>query len=183
MPTIDTSTISGYANMTAEEKVAALEAHNIPDPKDSGWIEKSKFDKLSSDFAALKKSSKTSTEDAQKIADLEQTVKNLTEDKLRGEHKAKFMALGYDEALAASTADALVKGDMETVFANQKTFLTKHDNDLAAAALKNTPTPPAGKTPTGDDNDIQKKVDAAMARGDYAAAAAYTAKLYEAKTK
>ena len=52
MATIDTSTIAGYADMTAEEKVAALEAHNIPDPKDSGWIEKSKFDKLSSDYAA-----------------------------------------------------------------------------------------------------------------------------------
>lgn len=182
MATIDTSTIAGYADMTAEEKVAALEAHNIPDPKDSGWIEKNKFDKLSSDYAALKKSSKTSTEDAEKIATLEQTVKQLTEDKLRGEHKAKFVALGYDETLAASTADAMVKGDMETVFANQKAFLTKHDNDIAAAAMKNTPAPPAGGTPTGAVDDIQKKIDAAYARGDYAAAAAYTAKLYETKT-
>ena len=37
-------------------------------------------------------------------------------------------------------------------------------------------------TLTVKEEDIQKKIDAAYARGDYAAAAAYTAKLYETKT-
>lgn len=182
MATIDTNLIEGYADMTPDEKVAALEAYNHPDfdPKANGWIEKSKFDKVSSDLAALKKTAKPSTDDAEKIATLEATVKTLTEDKQRSEHKAKFLSLGYDDALATSTADAMVKGDMETVFANQKSFLEKHDKDLTATAMKNTPTPPAGGGNT-EQADIQKKIQDAYARGDMAAAVAYTAKLYEKK--
>lgn len=173
MAKIDTSTIEGYAAMTPEEKIAALEAYDHPEDH-TGWVKKDVFDKTSSELAALKKASKP---DAEKISALETQVKELTEDKLRSEHKAKFIGLGYDEELAASTADAMVKGDMETVFANQKSFLDKHDKNLAAAAMKNTPTPPAGGATTA--SDYQKFIDEAYARGDMATAVAYTNKLYE----
>lgn len=175
MAKIDTSTIEGYTDMTPEEKIAALEAYDHHEDH-TGYVKKDLFDKASSELAALKKASKP---DAEKIATLETQIKELTEDKLRSEHKARFIGLGYDEELAASTADAMVKGDMETVFNNQKSFLEKHDKTIAAATMKNTPTPPAGGAANA--TNYQKLIDEAYARGDMATAVAYTAKLYESK--
>ena len=37
---IDFSSIEGYESMTAEEKLAALEAMDIPEPDYSGWVKK-----------------------------------------------------------------------------------------------------------------------------------------------
>lgn len=180
MAKIDVSGIEGYTDMTAEEKVAALEGMEFPEPDMTGWVKKDLFDKKASELAALKKSGKPSDADAAKIAALEGQVKTLTEDKQRSEYKAQLIAQGYDDELATATADAMTKGDMTTVFANQKSFLEKHDQTLTANAMKNTPKPPAGGVPGAE--DIQKKIDEAYSRGDYAAAVAYTTKLYELKT-
>lgn len=180
MAKIDVSAIEGYADMTPEEKVAALEAHELPEPDMTGWVKKELFDKKASELAAAKKSAKPSEADAQRIAALEGQVKTLTEEKQTGEYKAQLMAQGYDEQLAAATAEAMVKGDMTTVFANQKSFLEKHDQTLTATAMQNTPKPPAGGVPGVA--DLQKKIDEAYARGDMAAAVAYTTRLYEQKT-
>ena len=40
MANIDTSKIEGYENMTAEEKVQALESFSIADPDYSGYVKK-----------------------------------------------------------------------------------------------------------------------------------------------
>ena len=42
MAGIDTSTIEGYAEMTAEQKVEALEKYTIADPDYSGYVKKEK---------------------------------------------------------------------------------------------------------------------------------------------
>ena len=55
MANIDTSKIEGYADMTAEEKVKALEAYTIADPDYSGYVKKDVFDKTASDLAKAKK--------------------------------------------------------------------------------------------------------------------------------
>ena len=58
MAKIDTSKISGYAEMTPEQKIAALESFNSPDPDYSGYVKKETFDATASELAALKKKSK-----------------------------------------------------------------------------------------------------------------------------
>ena len=45
MAKIDISKIEGYADMSAEEKLAALEGLEIPEPDYSGFVRKEVFDK------------------------------------------------------------------------------------------------------------------------------------------
>lgn len=146
---IDTTTIEGYENMTVDQKLAALENLSIPDPDYSGHVKKSVFDQTASELAELKKkyNATLSAEEQAKIArDQEmETIKteleSLRKEKTVSDHKAKFIALGYDEALAADTATALADGDMEKVFANQKKFLEAHDKATKDELRKNTPRP------------------------------------------
>ena len=52
MAKIDTSTIEGYAEMTADQKVAALEALTVPDAVDlSQYVSKATFDKKATEAA------------------------------------------------------------------------------------------------------------------------------------
>ena len=55
MPKIDTSKIEGFAEMTAEQKLAALESYNIPEPDYSGYVKKDVYDKAASEAASWKK--------------------------------------------------------------------------------------------------------------------------------
>lgn len=149
--------IENYENMTPEEKVAALEAY---EPDMSGFVAKATFDKTASDLAAAKKqlrekqtdeevkAAKAAEEQAAIMAELE----TLRHEKLVGNYTTSYMAMGYDEKLAKATAEAMAKGDTETVFANQKQHLDNREKALKAELLKQTP-PPAG----GGSNTAMKK--------------------------
>ena len=65
MAKIDISKIDGYADMTPEQKIAALEAFETEDPDYSGYVKKDIFDKTASELAAKKKElNEKLTEDA-----------------------------------------------------------------------------------------------------------------------
>ena len=68
----------------------------------------------------------------------------VEKEKKISEHKAQYIALGYDEKLATETAQAISEGNIELVFANQKKFLEAHDKAYKAQLMGGTPTPPAG---------------------------------------
>ena len=55
MAKIDVSTIEGYSEMSAEEKLAALEALELPEPDFTGWVKKDALDKTTSEAASYKK--------------------------------------------------------------------------------------------------------------------------------
>ena len=55
MAKIDVSTIEGFANMTAEQKVEALANYEFPDPDYTGYVKKDVFDKTASELASWKK--------------------------------------------------------------------------------------------------------------------------------
>lgn len=153
MAKIDITKIEGYENMTAEEKLAALEAFEMPDPDYSGWVKKDVADRYASEAAGYKKQlrEKMTEEEAAKakaaedMAAIQQELETLRADKAVGEYTAQFMGIGYDEALAKSTATALQKGDMATMFANHAKFVAGREKSLKAELLKNTPAPPAGE--------------------------------------
>lgn len=151
---IDTTKIEGFENLTPEQKVEALLAFEIdtPSPDYSGYVKKDVFDKTASDLARLKKEQldRLSEEEKAKAiareemdnlrarnAELEMNAKIAS-------YKAKFLASGYSDELATSTAEAFSKGDMDTVFANQSKFLEEHDKKVKAGMLGGTKTPPAG---------------------------------------
>lgn len=141
--------IENYENMTTEEKLAALEAY---EPDMSQYVAKSVFDKKASEAAELGKQLKARmTEDeakkAQDAADraaLEARVKELETERMVNGYVTAYLAMGYDEKMAKSSATALANGDMDTVFKNQKAFAEAREKDLRAELLKQTPPPAAG---------------------------------------
>lgn len=154
MAKIDVSKIEGYAEMSAEDKLKALEAYDVPDPDYSGYVDKKLFDKTASELAEKKRElrDKLSEDEATKLREkeereeLEEKYNKLLRESAVSKNKAKLVALGYDEALADETAEAMADGNLEKVFANQKKHLDSFEKKIRAEVLKDTPKP----TPDGD---------------------------------
>ena len=146
--------IENYENMTPEEKLAALEAY---DPEKDGFVSKATFDKTSSEAASYKKQlrEKQSDEEAKAAKEAEEKaalmarLEELEREKTVGTYTTSYLALGYDEKTAKASAEALAKGDMETVFANQKTQIETREKALRAELLKQTPPPASGASDKG----------------------------------
>ena len=151
-------TIENYENMTPEEKLAAWEAF---DPEKNGFVSKSVFDKKASEASELGKQlrAKQTDEEAKAAKDAEEReallarVQELEHKELVGNYTASYLALGYDEKSAKATAEALAKGDMETVFASQKNHNENREKTLRAEWLKETPPPMGG----GADKGMKKE--------------------------
>lgn len=161
MAKIDISKIEGYAEMSAEEKLAALEAFDIPEPDMSEFVRKDIADKYASEAAGYKKQLREhmSEEEAAKakaaedMATVMAELEALRADKTISEFTTQFMGIGYSEELAKSTATALQKGDMNVMFKNHAKFVAEREKALKAELLKNTPAPPAG------DGEVKKTRD------------------------
>lgn len=173
---IDTSKIEGYADMTPEQKLAAIEGYNFDM---SGYVPKTVFDKTAAEASEWKKKHKAlltdeeqkKQEDADRLAAMESELNTLRKAKTVSEYTAKLVEQGYDGELATKTATAMADGDMAKVFACQKTFLDGYAKTVRADSLKQTPRPPAGGA--GDVNYAQL-MEQASANGDAAALAYYT---------
>lgn len=180
MAKIDTSKIEGYASMSVEDKIKALEALEYDDNAAELERLRKANDKLSSESAEWKRKhnallseeEKKKQKDADKLVQMEQELAGLRKDKTVSEYKAKFLAQGYSEELAGATALALADGDTATVFANQQKFLDEYTKTVKAENLKGTPRPPAGSGSEGI--DYAKKIEEAQTSGDMAAVAYYT---------
>ena len=156
MANIDTTKIEGYENMTAEEKVKALEAYSIADPDYSGYVKKETFDKTASELAQTKKDLKARMSDEEKakietenlLKQYKEEADALRKEKAVSENKAKLITAGYDEALAEESAKALVEGDIATVLKNQQVVIENVKKIAKGEAMAST-TPPAGKATDG----------------------------------
>lgn len=151
---IDVSQIEGYAEMTPEQKLKALEEFDVADPDYSGYVKKDVFDQTASELAEKKKALKekmtedeaTKQKEKEEREKLQSDYEKLLRETTISKDKAKLLALGYDEKLADETAEAMADGDSEKIFANQKKHLEAVEKKVRAEALKDTPKP----TPDGD---------------------------------
>ena len=143
--------IEGYENMSAEEKVAALEAWEPTDV-----VSKATFDKTASELAAAKKRERERmTEEEAKAAKAAEEHAAILERAEKAERALavhtyvnSYLTMGYDEKLAKSSAEAMVSGDMDTVFKNQKLHIENREKALRTELLKQTPSPAAGSPDT-----------------------------------
>lgn len=148
---IDTTAIEGFESMTAEQKVEALLKVEVPEKVDlSGYIQKSQFDKVSSELAEAKKTlkGKLSKDEAAaadreaKWAEMEAKLKELETEKTISTYKASYLAMpGFDEKLAEDTAKALAESDMKKVFENQQKANAAYEKKLRADLVKQDPKP------------------------------------------
>ena len=166
---IDTNLIPNFDALPEEAKAAILGMEFADAPDMSQFVAKSVFDKKASEAADLSKQLKSrmtqdeqvAAQQAEEFATLRAELESLRSDKAISEYTAQFLAIGYDEKLAKSTAAALHKGDMAVMFKNHALFVAERDKAMKAELLKGTPTPPAGDGDKGTSKEDLKKMNLA----------------------
>ena len=150
--------IDGYENMTAEEKLAALEAY---EPDMSGFVRKDLLDKANSEAASYKKQlrekmsadEQAQAQQAEAMKSMQDELAALRQEKAVGDLTKRWMGLGYSEELATATAKAMTEGNMDVVFKNHAAFVAEREKSLKAELLKQTPTPVPGASSAGITKD------------------------------
>lgn len=158
---IDTSKIEGYEEMSAEDKVKALESYEAeekPTPVDNNSDRlKKALDKATSEAAEYKRQLRAKQTEAE-IAESERAsaeaamkaeLEELRKEKAISNYKAKYMSIGYAEELAETSAEALMRGETETVFSDLKTFINNKIKEIESSTLTKQPSLTNGKPITG----------------------------------
>lgn len=167
--------------MTEDEISTALESAGKGNEAEMNRL-KAQLSKANSEAAEYKKQlrGKQTEDEAAAAAQKEEhdkLVKENTDLKRSitlSDHKAKLIAMGYDEKLAEETATAMVDGDMAKVMENQSKYLEVQKKNIRADQMRKTPRPTAGSDGNGGTMDYAKKIAEAQAGGNFAAAAYYT---------
>lgn len=190
MAMLDTGKIEGYAEMSAEDKIRALEAYEFEDNSAKLLAENEKLknavSRSNSEAADWKKkyTAKMSDEEKQQQAaaeaaaadqkekdDLRARIAELERDKTLVEYRASLSELGFEAKLSADTAAALFDNDVPKVFANLKKFLEEFERNLKSELMAAVPQPGGAHGGEGED----KAVAFAKRRAQAKAAAAQQA--------
>ena len=149
---IRTEKIEGYKEMTLEQKLEALENYEVDEPDYTGYVTKEVFDKTASELANSKKQLREkmsadeikAKEDSDKMEELQSKYDALLKESEITKNKARLLTLGYEDKLATETAEAIVNGDTDKVFANQKKHLESVEKKIREEVLTSTPRPTGG---------------------------------------
>lgn len=173
-----------YTEGMSEEDISEALSNVMKGKEESGSAEltklKNALSKANSEAADYKKQlrAKMSEDEAAAVAKQEEIDKILKENAdlkrnmALSERQTKLLAMGYDEKLALSTAEAMVDGDMETVMANQAKYLEAQKKEILADKMKSTPRP-GGGAESGGGLDYSSEIATARANGDLSAVAYY----------
>lgn len=175
MPKIDTSTIEGYAEMSAEDKLAALEAYEYSDGADELSKYKNATSKANSEAAEYKRQLKEAQErlaeadakanegqtDAERqLAEMQKQLDAMRHEKVVSDNTARFVSNGFSAELSARAAVALADGDAEQVFAAIAEFIETHDKALRAELATGSIAPDKGNKNPGSTGMTIKKLRA-----------------------
>lgn len=161
-----TTRIEGYADMTAEEKLKALEELEIEAPKDNHeTVEKlqAALNAASADASRWKKelrekqteAERAEAERAEREKAVEDELRTLRRDKTVSGYLAQCLALGYDKDLALRAAEAMADNDAAAIMSCQQDFLEAKQKELEAAALNKQPTLTPGAPPTAKQAEVE----------------------------
>lgn len=98
----------------------------------------------------LDESTRTAQEREEEHKSLLQRLETLEAEKRIAGYKATYIAMGYEEGLAQSTAEAIQAGDMAKVFENQRTHQASMEQKIRADLMRSSGRP-------GGDGDSEKK--------------------------
>ena len=139
--------------MTIDEINTALEGIELP-ADNSAELERLKnaLSKSNSEAADYKKQLREkmsaeeakAKEDSEKMEELQSKYEVLLKESEVSKNKARLLALGYDDKLASETAEAIVNGETDKVFANQKKHLDSVEKKIREEVLTSTPRPTGG---------------------------------------
>lgn len=162
MAKIDTSKISGFDEMSAEDKLNALLGYEFETPasNDAEMVRlKNSLNKACSEAKAYKDELRAKQTEAERAeADRQEAEKKLQEElaayrtrERLSSYKANYMAAGYDAETAEALAKALPEGVPDEFFATQKSFLDKQKQTLLSEAINKQPGLSVGTPPSGSD--------------------------------
>ena len=144
--------------MTIEEINEALESIEMP-TDGSAEIERLRkaLSKSNSESAEYKRQlrekmtedEQKANEDAERFEKLQKDYDELVRKVTLSENKAKLLSLGYEDALATETAEAMVNGEIDKVFANQKKHIESVEKKVRSELTKDTPKPDGGNSGVG----------------------------------
>lgn len=108
--------------------------------------------KASADASAFKKkwqatqteAERAEEERAEELARLREQNAALLRDGAIQTYKASYTAMGYSEELALKKAEFMADGKIADAIAVERDFLTAHDRELGASAVKSMGKPPLG---------------------------------------
>lgn len=171
--------IEGFADMSTEDKIKAVEGLTFDDHSEELEKQKAATSKANSEAAEWKKkhNSLLSEDEQKRQADQEKLKEILEENqKLKREKSItnlsiSLMKQGYTDELALSTATAMCDGDTATVLKNREAFNDAFKKKIIAEAMGGSNYYPAGGSQTSG-VDYQKQIEEAQSRGDLAGAAA-----------
>lgn len=157
---IDLAKIENYAEMSAEDKIKALEEYEFeaPAPKESDEVSKLKtaLSKANSDAAEWKRQFREKQTEAERAEAerkereqaVEEELRILRRDKTVAGYVNSCLALGYDKDLALRAAEAMADGNAAEIMSCQQEFLAVKQKELEMAALNKQPTLSVGAPPT-----------------------------------
>ena len=156
---INVNDIPGYEDMTAEEKVTALETMEVTDT-DTERKYKDLISKANSEAKKYKDAMREAedklkghmTEEERLKQEQEDRYKAIEEENLRlkrdmtiSQKTAFYQSIGFDEELAKETAEAFVDGDYAKVEANQlkahEAFESSLRQSVREETIRSTPHP------------------------------------------
>lgn len=180
MAKIDTSTIEGYAEMTADQKVAALEALTVPDAVDlSQYVSKATFDKKATEAAESSRRLKalkdaTLTEEERFKAEKAEFEKQKAEFAFRsngalvrgifgsaGLKPEEYSGLDIDHFADETAAKQFADGVVSLLTARSAVAEQKARNDLLSASK----SPAAGASPDAV-SVMRSEYKEALTKGD-----------------
>ena len=157
--------------MTVEEIETALESIELP-ADNSAELERlktalSKSNSEAADYKRQLKEKMTADElKAKEEAESREKLQNDYDELLKkvtiSENKAQLLAIGYDDALATETAEAMANGDLSKVFINQKKHIEAVEKRVRSELTKKTPKADGGNSDVG----ITKEALLKMSSGD-----------------
>ena len=111
---------------------------------------------------ALSEEERKAQEMADRLKQLEEQNATLLRESSVSKHKAKFLGMGYEEALASDAAVAMADGDMDKLFSYQQKHQEALEKKIRADALKSTPKP----VPNMDGGPVTREHVAKMSMDD-----------------
>lgn len=164
MAKIDVTKIEGYSEMSAEEKLAALEAYEFEAPAPATDAEaklKEALSRANGDAAEWKRKYRATLDDAKRAEEeraerdkaRDDELETLRKERTISKLEAQYLAAGYSPELASASAKAQADGDTATVLANQMKFIEETKTKIEAAALGKQPPITPGQPPKGESDD------------------------------
>ena len=166
MAKIDVSAIQGYSEMSAEDKIKALEEFDfsVPAaPNESDEVRKLKTALSNANSEAKKwkdelrakqtEAERAEAERKEHEAAVEDELRTLRRDKSVSGYVAQYLALGYTQELALKAAEATADNDAATIMFCQQEYIEAKTKELEAAALNKQPSITPGAPPTAKDAD------------------------------